>query len=61
MVSINQPYKALARHFHHLLNGFSWQPIMDPNDDYGIRTFVLKLVNERLPELKTALELPEFQ
>lgn len=59
--NINHPYKALARHFHHLLNGFNWQPIMDPDDDEALQVFVHKLVDERLPDLKPILELPEFK
>lgn len=58
---IKQPYKALARHFHHILNGFNWRPLVDPNDDGQLHNFVEKLVTERLPDLRPVLELAEFQ
>lgn len=59
--NIHQPYKVLARHFNHLLNGFDWQPIIDPNDDEWIHEFIQKLIKEQLPDLAPILQLDEFK
>lgn len=49
--NIHEPYKALSRHFNHLLNGFNWAPIIDPNDDEWLKNFIEKLVTEMVPHL----------
>lgn len=44
--NIFQPYALLSRHMQHLLNGLSWQPLVDPADSAVLDDLILRIRTE---------------
>ncbi|GEM_PF-3192593 len=44
--AVRDPYRLMMRNVHHLLNGYGWRPLFDPDDEATLDAFIARICAE---------------